>query len=455
MQDNANLPSYERGLVAACVIDPTLLGNLEIKGEHFADSDLGSLYDAMELLSTSGSPIADVASLIEGLRGLHVPPEVRSPKFLAELVREPFHCQAARFYSEEIRKAAGVRRLILQLETARAKASELRPGQGPESVVAWIDAHLRTHDLPGDRKPVSVFDAYTSLVAELTDRGRDEQEPDDSGDHPTGKPLVFSGLENFDDSFGGWKAGEVIIVAARPGQGKTSLAQQITWHNSGMGRECAFVSLEMSASELAQRYLSAETGIDSNRLRRREFDRKARLDLHAVGVRFEGRALTIWDPPRATVSDIRSFARRAMAERGLSLLVIDYMGLIRAENPKQTRYDQISEISRDIKALARELSVPILALCQLNREAEKSAAPLLSHLRDSGSIEQDADSVLFLHQSDDKTKLCVAKNRHGPTGFVELVFDRKHTRFAVPSITEHRNYDHGLGGFSGGGFEPW
>lgn len=245
-------------------------------------------------------------------------------------------------------------------------------------------------------------------------------------DRPT-----MSGFEALDSSAGGWMSGELVILAARPGVGKTTFAMQVAAHNAARERRVLFVSLEMRDRELVARMLSGDPGVDSRRLRAGRLGTADIDKLRAAADDIRDLPVRVWAPPSATLARIRGVAKREVAFGGLSLLVVDYIGLIRpaAGDTKRPRFEQVGEVSAGLKSLAKELDVPVLALCQLNREAD-GTEPRLSNLRDSGSIEQDADVVLFLHRETTATKLIVAKHRHGETGSVALRFDGSTTRFS-------------------------
>lgn len=235
---------------------------------------------------------------------------------------------------------------------------------------------------------------------------------------------VQLGLSKVDETLGGLNAGNMCVVAARPGRGKTTLAFQAALNVAGSGRQVMFVSLEMSARELCERAICNLAGISLRQLR---------SGTHELAVREQSDyllslPLDILTPTERTLDIVRGEIQGA--KECPALVVIDYLQLIRVQGKFSGLYEKITYISQSIKVLARESGVPIIAVCQLNREAEKSdRAPKLSDLRDSGQIEQDADQVLLLSddgKKDDVTSLyCdVAKNRHGPTGKATLSFNR-------------------------------
>jgi len=257
---------------------------------------------------------------------------------------------------------------------------------------------------------------------------------------------VSTGFPDLDRMTTGLQKGDLCIVAARPSMGKTSWVLNVAQnaaieHNTPV----AIFSLEMSKEQLVQRLLCAEGRVDSQRLRRGQLSADEYQRLAAAAGHLNTAPLWIDDSPGSTVLEMRAKARRLAAETELGLLVIDYMQLMSGGTRTESRVQEVSEISRGLKALARELNVPVVALSQLSRAPEQRTdrRPQLSDLRESGSIEQDADVVMFLYRPEyyfgpedkdgnsleGKAELAVAKQRNGPTGNVELFFHKAYTRF--------------------------
>jgi replicative DNA helicase len=266
-----------------------------------------------------------------------------------------------------------------------------------------------------------------------------------AGKRITGVP---SGFTDLDELTSGFQPSELIVVAARPSMGKTALCLNMAAHAAIEHRAGVLLfSLEMSNDSLVQRFLCSEGMVDAMRMRRgmlsdADFTRLAR----AAGV-LSGAPLFFFDQPTLTALQARSVARRQMREQPIGLIIVDYLQLMRSpDTASQGRVQEISDISRSLKALARELEVPIVALSQLSRASEQRGGdrkPILSDLRDSGAIEQDADIVMFIHRPEyyeggtdkdgnsleGKAEVIVAKNRNGPTGHVDLFFHKQYTRF--------------------------
>ncbi len=258
----------------------------------------------------------------------------------------------------------------------------------------------------------------------------------------TGVIGVPTGLRDLDDLLGGLQPSDLVILAARPSAGKTSLALTIAHNAALLGSSVGIFSLEMSREQLVQRLIAMETRIDSHRLREgRLDDDEFRLVAEAMG-RLAEMPIYIDDTPGLAVSELRSKARRLHAEAEVELYVIDYLQLMQGKRT-ENRVQEISDITRSLKGLARELNVPVLTLSQLSRSVEHRTphVPVLADLRESGSIEQDADVVMFIYREamyepnleEDKkhvAEIYIAKHRNGPTGKVPLYFDERTTHFS-------------------------
>ncbi len=260
-----------------------------------------------------------------------------------------------------------------------------------------------------------------------------------SGKAITGVP---SGFTDLDSLTSGFQPSELVVVAARPSMGKTAFCLNVASNASLEGQGVAIFSLEMSKESLVHRMLTAMARVDSQRVRQgslRDFDftQLAR----AAGI-LQSCPIWIDDTPALTLLEMRSKARRLKAENDIRLVIVDYLQLMRSPDYSENRVQEISDISRSLKALARELEIPVIALSQLSRASEQRGGerkPILSDLRDSGAIEQDADLVLFIHRAEyydreDESKrglaeVMLSKNRNGPTGDVQLRFSREYTRF--------------------------
>ena len=262
----------------------------------------------------------------------------------------------------------------------------------------------------------------------------------------------MSGFRDLDGMTYGFHPGQMIVLAARPSVGKTSLAMNFAEHaiipNGGRQPTGVLVfSLEMTSADLAMRLICSRARVDMKRIRDRVVSSQDQREIAQAVKELEQAPLWIDDASSATILDLRAKARRIDTKHRLGLIVIDYLQLLRGSDPRAPREQQIAEISRGVKGMAKELDVPVVVLSQLNRESEReSRDPRLSDLRESGSIEQDADVVMILHRPKkrdeddavpdtgivgdvDQIKLIIAKQRNGPIGDVDLSFIRRYTRF--------------------------
>ncbi len=345
-------------------------------------------------------------------------------------------------YASIVQKKASLRRLI----DAATHITKL--GYEEESDIdITLDAAERTLFTVSQNLTKNAFVPISRILSEAFDRI-------DELHRERGKLRgVPTGYKELDDLLAGLQKSDLLILAARPSVGKTSLAMDIARNVALKGKvPVGIFSLEMSKEQLVDRMICAEAGVDlwkmrTGRLSERDED-FPRIG-HALGVLSEA-PIFIDDSPALTVMELRTKARRMQAEHGLGLIIIDYLQLMEGRNKKNggddNRVQEVSEISRGLKQIARELCVPVLALAQLSRAVEmtKPAIPRLSHLRDSGSIEQDADVVMFIYRkSADRNyreedlapeekniaEIHIAKHRNGPTGMVRLFFDRTRTSF--------------------------
>jgi replicative DNA helicase len=266
---------------------------------------------------------------------------------------------------------------------------------------------------------------------------------------------VETGFPDLDHLLGGLHQSELTILAARPSMGKTALAMNIGEHVAIATREpVLFISLEMSSVELIDRMLCSLAQVNSHRMRAGTVRHEDRQRLVDKAAEISAAPLYVDDSPSRTVTEIAAAARRTTKKEGkLGLVIIDYLQLIEPDNPRDPRQEQVAKIARRLKGLAREIKVPVLCLAQLNRQAEatrENHRPRLSHLRESGAIEQDADVVMFVHREEyyrsgdeqeevaGQAEIIVAKQRNGPVGDVKLMWQKEYTRFVSPAV---RSYD--------------
>ena len=360
--------------------------------------------------------------------------EAGGVKYLAELVDVAPTAANLDFHAGIVRDKAILRRLI---DTATGIITEAYAGRS--SANELLDtAESRVFHISQERRDAG-FIRIKEMLWPTMERIETLHR---SGKKITGVP---SGFVELDELTSGFQKSELIIVAARPSMGKTAFCLNIATHAALENMGVAIFSLEMSKDALVQRMLCAEARVDSQLVRRgmlrdHDFTKLAR----AAGI-LQGCPIWIDDTPAQTLLEVRSKARRLKAESELGMIVVDYLQLMRSPEYSENRVQEISDISRSLKALARELEVPVVALSQLSRASEQRGGerkPILSDLRDSGAIEQDADVVIFIHrpemyQKEDSegrslegvAEILIAKHRNGPTGNLDLHFEKSITRF--------------------------
>ena len=351
--------------------------------------------------------------------------------YVAELADSVPTAANLEYHAKIVREKAILRKLI---ETATGIITEAYDGHTTASEL--LDAAESRIFTVSQQRSEEGFARLKEMLWPTMERIETLQK---SGKAITGVPSGFADLDNLTSGFQG---GELVIVAARPSMGKTAFVLNIATHAAVEQHGVAIFSLEMSKEALVQRMLTAEARVDSQLVRRgmlRDFDftKLAR----AAGV-LQQCPVWIDDTPALTLLEMRSKARRLKAENDVRLIIVDYLQLMRSPEYSDNRVQEISDISRSLKGLAKELGVPVVALSQLSRASEQRGGerkPILSDLRDSGAIEQDADVVMFIHRPEyydreDESKrglaeIMLAKHRNGPTGDVHLRFNREYTRF--------------------------
>jgi len=258
--------------------------------------------------------------------------------------------------------------------------------------------------------------------------------------HSKGITGIPSGYKKLDQMSSGFQSGDFIVLAARPSMGKTALALTIAGNAAAQGIKTGFFSLEMSAEQLTLRLLSAESGIAHHSIRNATISSEEWVELTNVAAKLAEMQLFIDDTAMLSITELRTKARKLKMEHGLQLLVVDYLQLLHSKKRHENRHQEVSTISRSLKALAKELEIPIISLSQLSRavDSRMDKRPMLSDLRESGAIEQDADLIMFLYRdivynSDTEnpalSELIIGKQRNGPTGTVFLNFSKELTKF--------------------------
>jgi len=428
----------EAGVLGSILLDPRCLNevSLILRPEDFYAKANRKIYRHLLAMDTERQPI-DVSLLLERLHTVGDLEAVGGSAHLAEILNAVPYAANAVYYAKIVRDKAILRAIIhASTESLRAAYEAL---DDPQTV---LDAAEQRLQAIGGRRDQESRTA-SELVLEVSDHIDAVCE---RGQH-LGLP---TGLTVFDERFGGLFAGELIILAARPSVGKSALAAQIADYASSTGRLVYFFSLEMTGRELAMRTICNIASVDGHAIRTGRIFPEDRQRLVEGMAQYARRKIVLDVRAELTVEGVGRTVRR-LANEGLELAVVDYLGLMSASDRSVRCYEQVGHQTRQLKLLARETGVRLLVLCQLNRApAEDRGAPQLHHLRESGSIEQDADTVLFIHRPEegimlpdptDKShrrtikaewpaELHVAKQRSGITGRIRLDWEGKYTRFS-------------------------
>lgn len=388
-------------------------------------------YEAM-LKLTDNEEAVDIVTLTEELRKEEQLERVGGVRFVTDIANTVPTAANISYHAKIVKEKAELRRLIDAATAIAAAAYE----DTDEVANIMDDAEKRILAVAAGQS-TDGFEPMKAILLRTFERINDLY---DSKGNITG---ISTGFKDLDHLTSGLQPSDLVLVAARPSMGKTAftlnMASYIGLHNLGT---VAFFSLEMSKEQLMQRMLCSEGGIDAQRLRTGQLDDDEWTRLVETANRLNSAPIYIDDTAGITVMEMRSKARRLKAEHGLSVIFIDYLQLMqgRASKNSDNRQQEISEISRSLKALARELNVPVIALSQLSRSVESRQVkrPMLSDLRESGSLEQDADIVMFLYREDyyDKdteakniTEVIIAKHRNGPVDTIKLFFQKEFTKF--------------------------
>jgi len=436
----------EEAVIGSLVIDGEAIFQIApfLKPEDFFREKNAWCYEACLALYQRNEAINQV-TLAHELAQRHRLEDIGGPAYLSTLAAQVPTSLHIEHYARIVHRTAVLRRLISA--AGRIAAIGYEGGADVDEALSRAEEilfRLRRPDTPG-RGFVHIRDVLDQYLAEsplapaAVARRRHEH--------------LLTGFRDLDRLLGGFHPSDLIILAARPGLGKSALAVNIARHVAlNHGATVAMFSLEMAKEQLAQRLLAAESGVDSQRLRLGTFsEAEERAIMEATGVLSEV-PIYVDDTPLLSIVEMRSKARRLHNERpdGIGLVIVDYLRLMRADGHRDNRVQEISEISRSLKGLARELDVPLLAVSQLSRAVESRAdrIPQLSDLRESGSIEQDADVVMFIHREDvyhteedwkrthptepypkGVARLIIAKHRNGPLGQVGLYFRDRLAKF--------------------------
>ncbi len=424
----------EIALLGAMLMYPFAIKNateLGLRGDDFYSEAHRSIFNAMNDIHEAGK-IIDATALVSRLNDLSMLSRVGGADYIMEIADHSVSSANIKYYIEIIQDKAYMRNLIITAQKIAEQGFHSEENiddlmDNAEKQILNVTRTRRTTDFKDTKEVVtSVMDNITKMSEQKS--------------NITGLKTSFRSLDN---TTNGFQQGDLIILAARPSMGKTAfalnLAIQVARHNTV---PVAVFSLEMPAEQLIMRMMSATSLVEGNKLRSGYLNNNEWNMLNEAATELRNLPVYIDDTPSIKVSEVFSKCRKLRTEKGLGLIVIDYIQLISAAKSSENRQKEVSEISRNLKSLAREMKVPVIALSQLSRlvERREDKRPMLSDLRESGALEQDADLVLFLYRDDyyqkdkeavgqEKIEVDIAKHRNGPTRKIELAFDRNINAF--------------------------
>lgn len=401
--------------------------------ERFYSDAHRRIFGAILCLLTTGQ-VADAVTVATELQKRDELDQIGGIAYLLQILETVPHAAHAEYYARTVAEKWKQRAAIDTLSEGLREAHVAR--ESVQEVIAAVESKIRDLGQETATEPANFGAALDDWVATL---GKTESHA-----------IVQSGYGDLDQLLvGGLRGSQLIVLAARPGVGKSAFAGNVAMHVALSGKSTLMVILEQSKQELVERLLSAHSRIDHGKIQKRDLDQLGEMDAFAVedsGVKLRSSRLFFDDTPRRTVSDIGAICRRHQRKHGLDLLVIDYLQLLQPDDPRQVREQQVSSLTRNLKFLAKDLGIPVLCLAQLNRgvESREDKTPRLSDLRESGAIEQDADIVMFIdrpilhdknaHPAD--AVLHVPKNRSGQPGKVDLVWRGNNLLFLPKSSAE-------------------
>lgn len=423
-----NSPESERAVLGAIILKPETFDEVAgfLTPDHFYTPGHQAVFGAMSALTLKGAPI-DVVSILGEMKAAKTFKDGWASK-VAELTNEVPSLAHALHHARNVYELAQKRALVgtLQDATELAKADK---GIMVDEIAQFVGAAMDTATI----KPEADDVRFKDLLKDSFDRI-------EMAYKRGGSSGLATGFDDLDEITLGLHPTDLVIIAGRPGSGKSSLAMNIVENVALAGYHVGVSSLEMSREQLVDRMLCGLAGVDSQRVRRGIFHDSDWPKLTRAAGQLAELPISIDDTPNVTIQQLRSNARRWNRKNQLALLVVDYLQLMRAGGKTQNKEQEIAAISQGLKALAKSMRIPVIALAQLNRgvESRSDKRPMVSDLRESGAIEQDADTVMLVFREEmyDKkpeneglAEIIIGKQRHGPQGTVKMAFEAHLTRF--------------------------
>ena len=437
-----NSPEAEQSVVGSMLLDQEaiILASDRLREEDFYNPRFRVLFSAIVSLYQEGRP-ADLVTLTDKLRENNVAEEIGSVEFISSLIAAVPTSANIRYYADIVRQKSMLRELIRTTEDIAGRCYQDSSDLGE----LMEDAERSIFNLVQSQTSSEDFTPINEIAIETL-------ESIQSAAASTGSVTGLStGFRDLDYRTAGLQPSDLILIAARPSMGKTAFALNIAEYVAMNNHvPTAVFSLEMSKIQLAKRLISMNSKVDSQHIRTGNLEDDEWMKITESSIVLGESSLIIDDTPGITIQELRTKCRKLKIEQGLGLIIIDYLQLMSGggSNRNTSRQQEISDISRSLKALAREVQCPVVALSQLSREVEKreDKRPILSDLRESGAIEQDADVVMFLYRDEYYTKdastqkgvteVIIGKQRNGPTCTVKLKWLPQYTKFANLEIRE-------------------
>ncbi len=424
----------ERAVIGSMIMsaDAIMTASEMLSEEHFYIRQYGLFFRALIEMNNSANPV-DPVTIREKLKEMQLPDEVRSAHFIAKLIEEVPSSTNIRKYARIVRDLSQRRELIKISETVAQECYE--SGEPTADILSRAEKEI--FELVQKQGASEGLVKISSIVMDVLDNIQKAQK---SGSAVTG---VETGFREIDKMTAGLQKSDLILIAARPSMGKTAFALNIAEYAAFRKERTVMIfSLEMSKEQLVNRLIAMESYVDASKIRVGDIQEKEWKSVVAAAAVIGRSKLVIDDTAAITVAEMRSKCRRQMIEGGLDMVLIDYLQLMSAGNTRKDagRQQEISDISRSLKALARELNVPVVALSQLSRAVEQRTdkRPMLSDLRESGAIEQDADVVMFIYRDEyyhpdtdmkNVAEILISKQRNGAVGAKKLIWRAEQTKF--------------------------
>lgn len=433
----------EEATLSSLILDPSRAAPILMKSVSegdYHDPTIGKLVFATITLFQAGQPVADPIFLLNAWKQLGINDTIATEFGILKLIDNLSSVAHVQYHADIVRELGQKRKLVQIIRQLQIKATA--PNAQIEDLFGWLDSQVLSIRHGATKGARLAHEVMADVIDQLEAQSLKKE-----------RSVLLSGLPAADERGFVFAPGEMVVLAARPGVGKTTLAAQIALHHASQGRTVLMASLEMKDRELVSRFLVSSAGYNHQDIRTGIIDETCIQDLRRAKEEFGTPPFVVWSPGRVKAGMIHATASITKATRGLQLLIVDYIGYVTPDDATQKRNEQIGVITKALREIGQQLQVPVLALAQSNRSQDKDR-PTLSSLGESADIERDADIVAFLHTEKEgatDVELIIAKNRQGSKGTVRLKFDAVATRFIDPSVDVrlNKNYETSFSEWSG------